>query len=67
VPAFDNSGSEPLTDQSQDLCVADSVFKESHHPSMIDGIEECLDVCIEHLVHALCLADVRPMVFPDPP
>jgi hypothetical protein len=53
LPVFDNSGGEPLADQSQDSHVANPVLEESHHPGVIDGVEERLDVCIEHPVHAL--------------
>jgi hypothetical protein len=39
LPVFDNPGSEPLADQSQDSRVTDPVLEESHHPGMIDGVE----------------------------
>jgi hypothetical protein len=50
LPILDNTSGEPLAYQAQDSPVSDSVLKKSQHLVVIDGVEERLDVCIEHPV-----------------
>ena len=52
-PILQHTRGHPFLDEPQDPLVRDSVLDELHHPSVVDGIEETTDVCIENIIHLL--------------
>src|SRR3954453_5234207 len=42
---------KPFLDQADDSPVSDSVLDELLHPRMLDAIEKCSDVKVEHPIH----------------
>jgi hypothetical protein len=46
-------GFEPFVDQAQDAAVGVAMLDESDHPSLVEIMEEALDIRVEHIIHFL--------------
>lgn len=50
---------KPFTHQPQKALVRNPMLKESHHPGMIDRVEKCANVCVQHPPHLASLYSNR--------
>lgn len=62
TPVFDHAGLEPLANQSQNPPIRNSVCQKSHHPRMVDGVEERLNIGIQYPAHLVTLDSGRQRV-----